>query len=49
MLTRREEEVADISMGVRIRVGVKEDLFVFRHKRSLSPYRGDLENLSKTG
>jgi hypothetical protein len=40
--------VAIMDVGVRIRVGVKEDLFVFRHKRSLSPYRGDLENLSKT-
>ncbi len=27
---------------------MEEDLFVFRHKWSLSPYRGDLENLSKT-
>jgi hypothetical protein len=37
MLTRGEEEVADISMGVRIRGEVKEGLFVFRHKGSLSP------------
>jgi hypothetical protein len=48
MLTRGEEEVADISMGVRIRVVMKEDLFVFRHKGSLSPFRGDLANLAKT-
>jgi hypothetical protein len=34
-------------MGVRIRGEVKEELFVFRHKRSLSPYRGDLANLAK--
>jgi len=36
-----------MSMGVRIRVGMKEDLFVFRHKGSLPPYRGDLANLAK--
>jgi hypothetical protein len=36
-------------MGVRIRVGMKEDLFVFRHKWSLNPHLGELENLAKNG
>jgi hypothetical protein len=42
-------EAADLSMGVRIRVGMKEGLFVFRHKWSLNPHMGELENLEKTG
>jgi hypothetical protein len=48
-VTRGEEDWAGMSMGVRIRVGMKEDLFVFRHKGALSPYWGDLANLAKNG
>jgi hypothetical protein len=46
---KEAEDDAGMCMGVRIRVGMKEDLFVFRHKRSLSPFRGDLANLAKNG